>query len=193
MLETLNSSHVNAVTQLHILSLTGLLHDLGPRATSAFYHGAACSSSAIGLVYMQESSLLGFVLGSANPQGLRREILVNNFFQTLVGTCSGVIRKPSTLRSLLSSLLPGDRDYDSQAAELIYLAVDQDERSSGVGKQLVEHFSQKLSDSGVTAYELSVDTDNENAIRFYDRLGFVEVNRYREFGIEHNRYRLELA
>ena len=78
-------------------------------------------------------------------------------------------------------------------AELMYLAVDQDERSSGVGQQLVEHFSQKLSDSGVTAYELSVDTDNENAIRFYDRLGFVEVNRYREFGIEHNRYRLELA
>lgn len=193
MLEPLNSSHVSAVTQLHINSLTGLLRDLGPGATRAFYNGAACSSSAIGFVYMQESSLLGFVLGSANPQGLRREVLVNNFFQTLVGTCSGVIRKPSTLRSLLSSFFPGKGDYDAQAAELIYLAVDQNQRSSGVGKQLVEHFSQNLSESGVTAYELSVDADNKNAIRFYERLGFVEVNRYREFGIEHTRYRMELA
>ena len=193
MLEPFNSSHVNAVTQLHLCNLTGLLRDLGPGATRAYYKGAACSSSAIALVYMQESSLLGFVLGSANPQGLRREILTNNFFQTLVGTCSGVIRKPSTLRSLLSSFLLDSDDYDSRAAELIYLAVDQNQRSSGVGKQLVERFSQKLSESGVTAYELSVDADNENAIRFYDRLGFVEVNRYREFGIEHTRYRMELA
>ena len=193
MVEPLNSSHVNAVTQLHIRSLTGLLHDLGLGATRAFYNGAACSASAIGLVNMEESSLLGFVLGSANPKRLRHEILANNFFQTLVGTCSGVIRKPSTLRSLLSSFLPGSDDYDSQAAELIYLAVDQNQRSSGVGKQLVEHFGQKLSESGATAYELSVDVDNENAIRFYDRLGFVEVNRYREFGIEHTRYRMELA
>jgi ribosomal protein S18 acetylase RimI-like enzyme len=89
--------------------------------------------------------------------------------------------------------LPGNEDYDSQAAELIYLAVDQGERSSGVGKQLVEYFSQKLSESGVTAYELSVDADNQNAIRFYDRLGFVEINRYQEFGIDHKRYRMELA
>ena len=193
MIETLNNSHVGAVTQLHTCGLTGLLRDLGPRATRAFYHGAVCSDSAIGFAYIRESSLLGFVLGSANPQRLRREILANSFFQTLLGTCLGVMRKPGTLRSLLSSFLPGNEDYDSQAAELIYLAVDQGERSSGVGKQLVEHFSQKLSDLGVTAYELSVDADNKNAIRFYDRLGFVEISRYREFGIDHKRYRMELA
>jgi len=193
MFEPLNSSHINAVTQLHIRSLTGLLHDLGPRATRAFYHGAVRSSSAIGYVCMQENSLLGFVLGSANPRGLRREILANSFFQTLFGICSGVIRKPSTLRCLLSSFLPDNEDYDSQAAELIYLAVDQDKTSSGVGRQLVEHFSQKLRESGVKAYELSVDVDNGNAIRFYDRLGFVEVSRYREFDVEHKRYRMELV
>jgi ribosomal protein S18 acetylase RimI-like enzyme len=193
MIETLKCSHINAVTQLHIRSLTGLLHDLGPGATRAFYHGAVGSSSAVGYVDVQEGGLSGFILGSASPQRLRREILANSFFRTLLGTCSGVIRKPKTLRSLLSSFLPGNQDYDSQAAELIYLAVDQGERSAGVGKQLVEYFSQKLSESGVTAYELSVDADNQNAIRFYDRLGFVEINRYQEFGIDHKRYRMELA
>ena len=193
MVEPLNSSHVNAVTQLHILSLTGLLHDLGRGATRAFYHGAVGSSSAVGYVDVQEKGLAGFVLGCSNPRRLRREILMNSFFRTLIGTCTGVMRKPSTLRSLLSSFLPGKEDYDTQAAELIYLAVDLGDRSSGVGKQLVEHFSQKLSESGVTAYELSVDADNRNAIRFYDRLGFVEINRYQEFGIDHKRYRMELA
>lgn len=193
MIETLNNSHVGAVTQLHISGLTGLLRDLGPRATRAFYHGAVCSDSAIGFAYIRESSLLGFVLGSANPQKLRREILANSFFQTLLGTCSGIIRKPGTLRSVFSSFMPTNNEYDSHAAELTYLAVDGDQRARGIGKQLVEHFGKQLRESGVTAYELSVDADNQDAIRFYDRLGFVEISCYREFGIYHKRYRMVLA
>jgi ribosomal protein S18 acetylase RimI-like enzyme len=89
--------------------------------------------------------------------------------------------------------LPGSEDFDPHTAELIYLAVDGNQRSSGIGQQLVEHFSQKLSESGLTAYELSVDADNQDAIKFYDRLGFVEVSRYREFGIDHKRYRMVLT
>ena len=135
---------------------------------------------------------MGFVLGSAHPQKLRREILTHSYFKTLAGIGSGVMRKPSTLRLLLSSLRPGDKDYNSQAAELKYMAVDQNQRSSGIGRQLVEHFSQKLIESGAGAYELSVDADNHQAIGFYERLGFVEVCRYREFGIDHKRYRMEL-
>ena len=144
MIETLNSSHVNAVAQLHLRSLTGLLRDLGPGATGAFYHGAARSSSAIGLVYIQENNLAGFVLGSAHPGSLRSEILTHSFFQTLLGICAGLLRNPGTLRSLVSSLLPGKPAFDSGAAELTYLAVDPEQRSLGVGRQLVEQFSQKL-------------------------------------------------
>ena len=193
MIETFKRSHVNAVAQLHIHSLTGLLRDLGPRATRAYYHGAARSSSAIGYVCVEESGLVGFVLGSANPQQLRREILTNSFFQTILGTCSGVVRKPSTFRLLLSSFFLDNEGFDPRTAELIYLAVDGNQRSSGIGKQLVECFSKKLSKLSVTAYELSVDADNQKAINFYDRLGFVEISRYREFGIDHKRYRLELT
>jgi len=142
---------------------------------------------------MEEGGLVGFVLGSANPQHLRREILTNSFFQTILGTCSVVVRKPSTFRLLLSSFFLGNEGFDPRTAELIYLAVDGNQRSSGIGKQLVEHFSQKLSELSVTAYELSVDADNQKAINFYDRLGFVETSRYREFGIHYKRYRLELA
>jgi ribosomal protein S18 acetylase RimI-like enzyme len=193
MIEAFNSSHVNAVAQLHLGNLTGLLRDLGSGAINAYYHGAASSSTAIGYVSVQGSGLSGFVFGSASPQRLKREILAKSFFQTFIGTCSGVMRKPGTLRSLLSSFWPGNQDYDSQAAELIYLAVDGNQRSSGIGQQLIEHFSHKLSESDIPSYELSVDADNQDAVRFYDRLGFVEVSRYSEFGTDHIRYRMVLA
>ena len=193
MIERLNRSHVDAAAQLHLRSLTGLLRDLGPGAVRAFYHGAARSSSVLAFVCMEESKVAGFVLGSVEPGRVRREILANSFFRTVLGTCSGVLRSPGTFRGLVSSFLPGKHAIDSRAAELTYLAVDPDKRSLGVGRQLVERFSEHLRESEVSAYELSVDAGNAVATRFYERLGFTEIGQYREFGIDRKRFRLELT
>ena len=46
--------------------------------------------------------------------------------------------------------------------------------------------------AGATSYELSVDHDNAGADAFYRRLGFTQVGKYREFGVDHRRYRLDL-
>ena len=193
MVEALNSAHINEITRLHLRNLTGLLRELGPAATGAYYLGAARSSTAIGFVQVQQDRVVGFILGSANPRKMKREILSHSFFRTLVGVCAGIIRKPRMLRVLLTSLFTRVGDFDADGAELIYLAVDEDQREMGAGKQLVERFIQKLSDLNVSSCELSVDAENLHAIRFYERLGFTEVGRYSEFGIGRKRYRKELA
>jgi ribosomal protein S18 acetylase RimI-like enzyme len=193
MIVSLDTSHANAAAQLHLHSLTGLLCDLGSVATRAFYHGAAHSNSSFAYVFVHEDKLLGFVLGSSNAQRLRREILANSFFSTLLGTCLGFIRNPRLIRAFFASLKPTENHYDSQAPELTYLAVDGKARASGVGRQLIEYFGQQIAKSGVTSYELSVDADNQNAIRFYVGLGFVEIGRYQEFEIDHIRFRMQLT
>ncbi|MFC1694918.1 GNAT family N-acetyltransferase [Pseudomonadota bacterium] len=193
MISAFDSSHVRAVAELHLENLTGLLRELGPGATYAFYHGAARSNSAVGFVYIAENQVLGFIFGSTNPALLRREVLGHSFFRTLIGIASGILRKPGNLRFLLSSLLPKEKQYDTEIPELTYLAVGGRQRTSGIGRQLVEHFGQELKASGLTAYELSVDHDNRAAIGFYERLGFQDIGGYSEFGIEHRRYRLELG
>lgn len=193
MIEPLKSEHVKAVSQLHCDSLTGLLRDLGPGATSAFYYGATRSSTAIGLVNTEQGQTTGFVLGSANPGRMRREIFTCSFFRTLSGTLSGVLRKPGTARWLISSLFGSKNKYDTKSAELVYLTVDPSRRSAGTGQTLVEYFEKKLNGLDIRAYELSVDSGNEKAIDFYERLGFEAVSRYTEFGIEHVRYKKELG
>ncbi len=193
MVETLTSSHVDAVAQLHLRSLTGLLRNLGFREIKAFYKGAVRSECAVAFVDLEQDSLGGFVFGSTNPQQLKREILANSFLETLVGTCVGVIRKPSTLISLWNSLVRASVEgYDAQAAELTYLAVDEKHQTAGIGRRLVDCFDQALRERGISAYELSVDADNQPAINFYDRLGFIPVGEYCEFGVLHKRYRKEL-
>ena len=186
--------HVDAVARLHSKSLTGLLRDLGPAAIRAFYLGAIKSDYAIAFVVLEQGILQGFVFGSTTPALLKRDILKNSFFETYLSTRLGVLRSPSTLISLWNRTWgSGERSYNAQAAELTYLAVDEETRTAGLGQRLVDGFGQALVERGVSAYELSVDADNGPAISFYHRLGFLRVGEYQEFGIKHLRYRLDLS
>lgn len=190
----LAAEHADRIARLHVATLTGLLTQLGPAAARAFHAGCAASASATGFVALDGDALRGFVLGSARPADLRREVTRAKPVATAVGVGLGLLRRPAALAHLLRSFRgPDEGSYDADSAELIYLAVDPDARGSGVGRALVDAFTQAMRASGCAAYELSVDDDNRTGIVFYERLGFVEVGRYREFGIAHRRYRLVLT
>lgn len=194
MIVRLGREHVAAVARLHRASLTGLLSDLGLTAIEAFYAGCARTSLALGLVYLEEDVVKGFVLGSVNPQRLRQEAMRKNWVGTLGGVILGILRRPSTLPSLLRSVGGSQAsEYDRNAAELIYIAVSAESRESGIGAQLLKAFTEQMSAMGVAEYELSVDDGNRGAAAFYERRGFVLCGRYKEFGSMHRRYRLRIS
>jgi ribosomal protein S18 acetylase RimI-like enzyme len=189
----LSKQHVHQAAQLHCASLTGLVSELGILAAKAYYAGFVKAGTGVGFVYTEEDRVLGYVLGSKNPGKLKREVLLRNPAGVMVGLCTGIARRPAALASLVKSFHgPDSGSYDNQAAELTYLVVSKDCRSGGIGRQLVDAFTQAMRDAGVPAYELSVDDDNQPAIGFYERLGFRLIGRYHEFGVLHRRYRLEL-
>jgi ribosomal protein S18 acetylase RimI-like enzyme len=193
----LSPAHVDAVARLHGESLTGLLTALGPRAIRAYYTGAVEARSVRAYVAMDGETLAGFVLGSAHPADLRREIVRANRLGILTGLALGVAARPAALRWILANRRTsgggGDHGQDPAAPELVYLAVSSASRGGGTGRLLVVAFTEAMKTEGVRAYELSVDDTNAGAIAFYERLGFRETGRYREFGAAHRRYRLELA
>lgn len=192
MIKAFAREHVEAVADLHLRYLTGLLRDLGNHAVRSFYLGAADSELTVARVFESEGRVQGFVLGSVEPGRLRKEIVKSHFIQTVLSTSMGVIRRPKLIHSILISRRDRDSNFDPGAAELIYLAVDKGQRSAGVGKQLVEEFGRELQSSGVVAFELSVDADNVAATAFYERLGFQRIGQYREFGTDHFRFRKTL-
>lgn len=186
------AQHVDEVARLHCSSLTGLLAQLGVPAARAFYAGCVEIESAVGLVCLQDGAVRGYVLGTAHPDKLKQAVLRRHPFATLAGLCLGMVRRPVRLVWLVQSLTRADEGkYDRDAAELTYLAVAADCRRWGIGKQLVNAFTGAMRDAGVQAYELSVDDDNLPAIKFYERLNFRLIGRYREFGIMHRRYSVE--
>jgi ribosomal protein S18 acetylase RimI-like enzyme len=194
MIARLGKEHVREVARLHRANLTGLLSRLGLPAINAFYAGCVRTSAAIGFVYLERGLVRGFVLGSLHPGDLKQEALRKNPFDTLAGLCLGIMRHPSSLVFLLKSFRgPDEGAYDDHVPELTYVAVSSENRGSGIGRVLVNAFTNEMRKSGIAAYELSVDDDNSAAISFYEGLGFVLCGRYREFGLLHRRYRLNIG
>jgi ribosomal protein S18 acetylase RimI-like enzyme len=193
-IEQLSSRDVADVAALHGESLTGLLARLGPRARRAYYAACATSPFATGFVARSSEGLEGFVLGSANPAELRREVIGRDPLRFLAGIAAGVLRRPSNLRWLMKiSRGPDSGHYDAKVPELIYLAVSPLRRGSGIGRQLVAAFTDAMRTQGHSRFELSVDADNREATRFYKRLGFERVGEYDEFGTRHVRYAMTLG
>jgi ribosomal protein S18 acetylase RimI-like enzyme len=190
----LGRDHVDDVARLHCSSLSGLLSRLGMPAIRAFYAGCVVTGAAIAFVAIEENAVRGYVLGAVQPGRLKAEVLRRSLTRTLSAMCLGVMRRPSTLWWLLRSRWgPDQGSYDREAAELTYLAVAAEHRGRGIGRRLVDSFTGAMRAAGVPAYQLSVDGDNRAAAAFYQRMGFRQIGRYRELGVLHCRYELEVS
>lgn len=66
--------------------------------------------------------------------------------------------------------------------------VHRDRRGSGVGRQLVERLVPLASAQGKHLMIAGVDAENDGSIRFHERLGFVQVARFREVGFKFGRW-----
>lgn len=185
--------HVARVAALHCRALPGLLSTLGATAAAAFYEGYLASPRCVAFVDARDGVVRGFVLGSRDPEGLRRDALRANTFGILRGVAASVLRRPGLLRHLVSGvggLSAGG--FDPRAPELTYIAVREDARGAGVGSALLAAFHSALRGQGVGRYELSVEADNQEAVAFYEARGLRQAGSYRQFGTTYCRYALEL-
>lgn len=194
MLVPIGREHVRDVATLHHRTLTGLLVQLGPAAIRAFYRGSVDNRRHVGFAWVADGVLLGFVSGSTNPIALRGEVLRAGVVRTLFAIGLGVLRRPSNLVWLWRAFRePGVGSVDAESPELTYLAVAEGSRGTGLGQRLVEAFNGEFRNRNVAAYQLSVDAQNVQAVRFYERLGFRAIVEYSEFGILHRRYQIDLG
>jgi ribosomal protein S18 acetylase RimI-like enzyme len=185
--------HVARVADLHCRALPGLLSALGPAAVEAFYAGYLASPRSVAFVDERDGVLRGFVLGSGDPGGMRRDALRANAWRILRGVALSVLRRPRILRLLVGGAL-GLRagGFDPRAPELTYIAVREDARGAGAGGALLAAFHSALRAQGIERYELSVEAANRQAVIFYERHGLRPVGSYRQFGSAYRRYALEL-
>lgn len=169
----LTPAQINALADLHVQTIHGLLSELGPRLAQAYYLAARAERETLGVVALSESgALLGWALGSPHPARLNAKIR------------GAALREAALHPSLLPNLLIGAAASALAPAalppggvELTYLGVAQSARGHGLGAQLLNAF---LNDADGASIALSVETDNTTALRLYTRFGFTITHTFRE-------------
>ena len=68
--------------------------------------------------------------------------------------------------------------FDGRRGMMYHLAVHPDFRNQGIGHNLVKELEIRLRQKGCLRYYLLVTKDNEPAIRFYEALGWEEMDLY---------------
>jgi ribosomal-protein-alanine N-acetyltransferase len=66
-------------------------------------------------------------------------------------------------------------------ARILMFAVDEDHRRQGIGEKLMQEFVIFASMNGFISLKLEVKTDNDSAINFYKKFGFVITSRLRAY------------
>jgi len=137
----------------------------------------------LSLIARRDGVIVGYVMGAVGGYG--RKLFRYAFFEVLLGLLihPNLWFQSETFllwRSYLKGLFPQKASNPAQAAEtpilvraaLAGIGVDPEQQGGGIGSSLVAAFEDAARELGVGKLTLSVETDNVNARRLYDRHGW---------------------
>jgi len=102
------------------------------------------------------------------------------FFQQAKDVFGNLFRVAENGEGQVVGYVLGSLQAGTKEGWILSLAVAQEHRRKGIGKMLMETVVNILAQRGATSIFLTMEPDNENARKTYQRLGF------HEFGIEKN-------
>lgn len=163
---------------LHVSAFPGFfLTKMGPRFLKLLYESFYCSDRCIMLVSKEGVRLIGFAVGTTQPQRFFRDLLLSQWWLLGFAAFHGLVRNPVevTRRCLAAVLYRGEApaSVGGRPALLSSLAVHPDFSGRGIGKALVGAFASEAREGGCdSVYLLTDKTRNDAVNRFYEGCGF---------------------
>ncbi len=176
-------SDIGAVVTLHASSISeGFLVALGPRFLGRLYMRILRSKRALLLVAQDEGGgICGFVAASEDTRAFYADFLLRD------GLVAGLVALPQVLRAprrVFETLRYGTAGDDAAlpSAEIFALAVAAPARGLGVASRLLIEALAELGLRGVQSARVVTGSQNEAALRTYEKAGFetrgrLEVHR----------------
>jgi GNAT superfamily N-acetyltransferase len=119
----------------------------------------------------QSSRVIGFAAAVPSVRAFYRRFYRKHGIPAVLEAAPRVLR-PGTLRRVRQTARYPAGAQSLPEAELLAIAVAADQRGTGVGKVLADGVIEGLARRGVEEVKVLVASDNDQANRFYRRIGF---------------------
>ncbi|MGA7193112.1 MAG: GNAT family N-acetyltransferase [Anaerolineales bacterium] len=190
-LVNLDDRSLALVALLHQSVMHNLLNDLGLPIILRYYQIAKSDPSVIGFCVISSSSpeILGWVIGSPTPYAINARIQrpLPWFLKQMFGL---VISRPPVFLQMLFSVFHSSQQRPApHTIELTYIGVASQAQGSGIGRTLLNAFTEASRSFGYCSIELTTEIDNFHALALYEKSGFTVKRTFKEGRFE--RYRME--
>jgi ribosomal protein S18 acetylase RimI-like enzyme len=158
------------------------LTSLGEPFLVEFYRGFIADPTAVTVVaHDQEGQLRGLVVGTIEPAGFFRRLLLRRWPRFILAGMRAVLASPRSAPRLLRAIgYRGGASSEEDGALLSSICVDPDLRGQGIGRDLLAAWTAKAAASGAARAFLTTDADNNASTqRFYELSGWSRTASFR--------------
>ena len=188
----LKDGDIKRLAVLHYSVMHTLLSDLGLPFIWRYYQIAQKDPKTVGFCAISDSGeLLGWAIGSPHPDRITSQ-LRSPFAWFILQMLRVTMTRPVVLWQLISSVRSSSNPVEMKgdAIELTYIGVASRQQGRGLGKELLNTFTEASRTEGYRSVVLSVEQENSSAISLYEKAGFKIIKSFAEG--RYQRYRMEL-
>jgi len=132
-------------------------------------------------------NITGFILACVDASRLF-SLIFERFFSFLFIIIKGVIKSPRLMVKVLQTLLYKNEAALAPKPELLVIAVKENYRSKGIGRDLVAAMENEFKKIGTSAYKVTVHKEMTGANNFYLNNGMRLLKTFYLYGIPWNVY-----
>lgn len=172
---------INEIVTIHLNTFTGFFLTFMGRGFLKQMYQSYCDYDESGLLVAEEGGkALGFLAFSSNFSGLYKFMIKTRLIQFGWYSIGAFFRRPSAFMHIISAFLkPGEVKREEKYVELSSIGVDPNVKSKGIGSKLIDALKDNVDFDKYAYINLETDAvDNEGAIHFYEKNGFVRERMF---------------
>lgn len=172
---------INEIVTIHLNTFTGFFLTFMGRGFLKQMYQSYCDYDESGLLVAEEDGkALGFLAFSSNFSGLYKFMIKTRLIQFGWYSIGAFFRRPSAFMHIISAFLkPGEAKREEKYVELSSIGVDPNVKSKGIGSKLIDSLKDNVDFDKYAYINLETDAvDNEGAIHFYEKNGFVRERMF---------------
>ncbi|MCD4795142.1 MAG: GNAT family N-acetyltransferase [Bacteroidales bacterium] len=180
---------VKDAVKLHIeaLSYRSFITELGFRFLYKLYTSIFHLDLGFLIVASVNNKLKGFILATEDSD-LLFKVIIKRFYIFIPLIIMRILRKPQIIIKLIQTILYNKKVDINIKSELVVIAVDNTERSKGMGREMLNELSIEFLKRNITEYKVTVHEEMHKSNNFYLKNSFLFLKSFSMYGVIWNLY-----